>query len=77
MDCNEAVELVTEFLDDALSPHAELKFLNHVRGCMGCTQHLEQVQRTVAELRGLPAEQQLSAETRAQLVAAFSRSVQT
>jgi hypothetical protein len=35
------------------------------------------VQRTIAELRGLPAEQQLSAETRAQLVAAFSRSVQT
>ena len=77
LDCDETVELVTEFLDDALSPHAELKFVNHVRECMDCTQHLEQVQRTIAELRGLPAEQQLSTETRATLLAAFSRSVQT
>ena len=77
LDCDETVELVTEFLDDALSPHAELKFVNHVRECMDCTQHLEQVQRTIAELRGLPAEQQLSTETRASLLAAFSRSVQT
>ena len=77
LDCNEIVELVTEFLDDALSAHAELKFVNHVRGCMGCTQHLDQVQRTIAELRGLPVEQQLSAATRARLLTAFSRSVQT
>lgn len=76
MSCDETVELVTEFLDDALSPHAELKFVNHVRGCLGCARHVEQVQRTIAELRGLTAEQQLPTEARAQLLAAFSRSLE-
>ena len=75
LDCNETIELVTEFLDDALSQHAELKFVNHIRGCLGCTRYLEQVQRTIEELRGLDTDQQLPETTRAQLVAAFSRSV--
>jgi len=77
MACDETVELVTEFLDGALSPHAELRFVNHVRGCLGCARHVEQLQRTIADLRDLPTEQQLPTADRAQLVAAFSRSIQT
>ena len=75
LDCNETIELVTEFLDDSLGPHAELKFINHIRGCLGCARYLEQVQRTIEELRSLETEQQLPEAARAQLVAAFSRSV--
>ena len=77
MDCDETVELVTEFLDDTLSPHAELKFVNHVRGCLGCSEYLEQVQRTVEELRNLDDDERLSEKTRAELVAAFSRSIES
>lgn len=75
LDCNEAIELVTEFLDDALSPHAELKFVNHIRGCHGCAACLDQVRRTIEELRGLETDRQLPQAVRAELVAAFSRSV--
>jgi hypothetical protein len=75
LDCNETIELVTELLDDALSPHTELKFVNHIRGCLGCAAYLDQVQRTIDELRGLETDQQLPQTTRAELVAAFSRSV--
>jgi len=48
-----------------------------VRGCLGCSEYLEQVQRTVEELRNLDIDQRLSEKTRAELVAAFSRSVES
>ncbi|HET6668194.1 MAG TPA: MFS transporter [Intrasporangium sp.] len=75
LDCHEVVELVTEFLEDELDPHAEVRFVNHVRNCLGCSRHLRQVEQTIRELRGLPAEQQLPAQTRAALLASFSASV--
>jgi MFS family permease len=75
LDCNETVELVTEFLDGELSAHAELKFVNHVRGCLGCSRYVEQVQRTIQELRSLPADKQLAAAVRGRLLATFTSSV--
>jgi len=75
LDCNQVVELVTEFLDGGLDQHAELRFVNHVRSCLGCSRHLRQVRRTIRELRHLPTEQQLPPATRAQLLASFSSSV--
>jgi len=77
LDCNETVELVSEFLDGELGPHVELEFVNHVRGCLGCSRYLEQMRLTVAELRDLPADERLPDATRARLVAAFSRSIQS
>jgi predicted MFS family arabinose efflux permease len=75
LDCNEVVELVTEFLDDELSPHTELRFVNHVRGCLGCSRYVEQVQQTIEELRGLPPEHRLAPATRNHLLSTFARSV--
>lgn len=75
LDCNEVVELVTEFLDGGLDQHEELRFINHVRNCLGCARHLSQVQQTIRELRDLPPEQQLPPATRANLLADFSSSV--
>jgi hypothetical protein len=48
-----------------------------VRGCLGCSEYLEQVQRTVEELRNLNDEERLSEKTRAELMAAFSRSIES
>lgn len=76
LDCNEIVELVTEFLDGGLDQHAELRFINHVRHCIGCSRHLRHVERTVRALRDLsPEQQQLPPATRAHLLASFSSSV--
>jgi hypothetical protein len=76
LDCNETVEMVSAFLDGQLNAHMELTFVNHVRGCLGCSRYLEQVRRTIAELQNLPADQRLPDATRAQLLAAFARSIQ-
>jgi anti-sigma factor RsiW len=56
MDCDELVELTTEYLEGAL-PASEVERLErHLRECDGCTAHLAQL-RTAIEVAGrLPAE---------------------
>jgi predicted MFS family arabinose efflux permease len=76
LDCNEAVEIVTEFLEGSLDPHAELQFTNHVRGCLGCSRYLDQVRQTIEELRRLPEQERLPSSTRASLLATFRVSLE-
>ena len=54
--CRELVELVTEYLDDALDPSERARVDAHLTDCDGCTTYLDQVRATVAATRGLPAE---------------------
>lgn len=75
IDCNHVVELVTEFLEDDLDPHAELRFTNHIRGCLGCARYLDQVRQTLDLLRGLPERERLPAVTRAALLDMFRDSL--
>jgi hypothetical protein len=51
--CKQLVELVADYLDDALSPEIRARFEQHLAGCDGCTTYLSQTQRVMAELRGL------------------------
>ncbi len=45
--CADAVELVTEFLDDALSPEDRANFEIHLSLCEGCQAFLDQINRTI------------------------------
>jgi hypothetical protein len=51
--CKQLVELVADYLDDALSPDMRARFEEHLAGCDGCTTYLSQTQRVMAELRDL------------------------
>jgi MFS family permease len=53
IDCRDAVELVTDFLEGGLDPHAELAFVKHVGDCPGCERHVEQMRQTISLLRSL------------------------
>lgn len=70
MACKEFVELVTAFLEGALDPEAEARFVDHLAGCDGCDVYLEQMRRTITTAADLPAEG-LSGDARARLLAAF------
>jgi anti-sigma factor RsiW len=48
MACQELVELVTDYLDDALPPADRDRFGAHLAECDGCTTYLEQIRLTVA-----------------------------
>jgi MFS family permease len=54
--CKQLVELVADYLDDALSPEVKAKFEEHIASCDGCTTYLRQTQQIIAELRDLSTE---------------------
>ena len=70
MPCRELVELVTEYLDDRLSPVDRARFEAHLAACDACRAFLEQFRQTIRALGRLP-EESLSPEARAALLAAF------
>ncbi|MGQ0776723.1 MAG: anti-sigma factor family protein [Pseudonocardiales bacterium] len=70
LNCDEFAELVTAFLDGALDRATEDRFLEHRARCPGCDRYLGQFRETIHCLGELPPET-LSADARAQLLAAF------
>jgi anti-sigma factor RsiW len=46
--CQELVEIITDYLEDALSPADRARFEEHIAGCGNCTAYLEQMRQTVA-----------------------------
>ena len=70
MTCAELVELVTAFLDGALDPETEQRFVEHLAICDGCDIYVDQMRRTIAEV-GRVEPETLSDETREGLLQAF------
>jgi anti-sigma factor RsiW len=70
MDCNEFVELVTEYLDGRLDPDTARRFVEHLAECDGCDRYLDQIRRTVRSLGHLPADG-LDGQVRDRLLTAF------
>ena len=52
--CSELVELVTDYLDDALSNGDRARFEAHIAGCDDCTVYVVQFRETIAALDALP-----------------------
>jgi anti-sigma factor RsiW len=70
MPCRELVELVTDYLEDRLSPRDRERSEAHLADCDACRAYLEQFRQTVRVLGRLP-EESLSADARDRLLAAF------
>lgn len=70
LSCAELVQLVTDYLEDRLSPPARSRFEMHLAYCPPCARYLEQMRGTVALLGNLP-EESVSAEARDHLLGAF------
>jgi len=70
MTCRELVELVTGYLEDALSRQDRQRFEEHLRACDGCRVYLEQM-RVVIETGGRIDEESLEPPVRDALLDAF------
>jgi anti-sigma factor RsiW len=71
--CNLFVELVTEYLDGALSDEEGRRLEEHLTVCTGCTSVLEQF-RTVIRTTGTLGEEDVTSvasEPRAEIMSAF------
>lgn len=56
MKCREVVELMTDYLDGALSTEDRARFEDHIAGCDGCRAYLEQLRETRRVAGGLASE---------------------
>jgi anti-sigma factor RsiW len=70
LTCAQLVELVTDYVEGALSERDRERFEEHVVFCGGCSNYLDQMRRTI-ELTGRLAEEDLSEEAKDGLLAAF------
>jgi len=68
--CAELVELVTEYLDGALSPELVEQFEHHLVTCDGCSVHLHQMRETI-RVTGSLREDDLRPDVAEQLLVAF------
>jgi anti-sigma factor RsiW len=68
--CQEVVELVNDYLDQALPPEEASLFEQHVNFCDGCDWYLHQVRTTIATV-GRISEEEVPPETREKLLNAF------
>ena len=70
MPCQELVELVTDYLEDRLSPVDRIRFEAHIADCEYCATYLEQMRQTIRTL-GRISEDSLSDDARETLLEAF------
>jgi anti-sigma factor RsiW len=70
LSCRELVELVTEYLEDVMTPADRRRFDEHISRCDDCSVYLDQMRRTISALGELPPER-LPDEAREKLLAAF------
>jgi anti-sigma factor RsiW len=70
MSCRELVELVTAYLEGALSLEDRLRFEAHIENCDGCTAYLEQIRQTIA-LTGRLREEDIAPEALSELLRVF------
>ncbi|MFN8227451.1 MAG: zf-HC2 domain-containing protein [Mycobacterium sp.] len=70
MDCNELVELVTAYLDQALDLETRARFDMHLLECDGCENYLQQLRTTIGTLNQI-SDDQLDPVFRNRLLSAF------
>lgn len=70
LTCKEVVELVTNYLENALLPGLRKQLEEYVADCSGCTNYIEQVRLTVGMLHQL-AQEPVFPETKQELLEVF------
>ena len=70
LSCKEVVELVTDYLEQALLPEMRARVDEHLIDCPSCTIYYGQVRQTIAALRKL-TDEAMFPETREELLQQF------
>jgi anti-sigma factor RsiW len=72
MVCQQAVEMVTDYLEDALPGGDRQRYERHLADCPHCTEYLEQVRETI-RLAGRLTPSDMSTEMRDAFADVFRR----
>jgi predicted anti-sigma-YlaC factor YlaD len=69
--CSELVELVTEYLEDAVDDVIRARIDDHLRLCEGCRSYIDEMRSTIAALGLISRSPEPSEPVQAALLAAF------
>ena len=69
--CQEMIEVVTNYLDDAQAPDERQRFERHLSRCAGCTTYVDQMRETIRQTGVVPSEASLPPALRERIVAQF------
>lgn len=70
--CQQAVELVTDYIEGSMSRADRRRFEAHLSSCPHCTAYLAQMRSTI-ELTGHLSSQDLPSEVREELIALYGQ----
>jgi len=70
LTCHEVIEVLTDYLEDALPANERRRVEEHLANCDGCTAYLETLRETI-RLTGMLTEEQIPGEQKEQLLEAF------
>ena len=70
--CQEMVELITDYLEGALSRSQRRRFEAHLAGCEHCTEYLEQMRATI-RLTGRLRSEDLTPQMQEEFAALYRR----
>ena len=70
--CRDAVALMTDYLEGAMSPRKRARLERHLAGCDGCEEYLRQIRITI-DVLGRVEPEDLPIEARDELVELFLR----
>ena len=69
--CQEMIEVVTSYLDDAQVPDDRQRFERHLSRCAGCTTYVDQMRETIRQTSMVPRQESLPPALREEIVAQF------
>ena len=69
--CQEMIEVVTNYLDDALPADEQQRFERHLSYCAGCNTYVDQMRETIRQTGMVPREESLPPALREEIVAQF------
>ena len=70
LTCHEVIDLLSNYIEDALSSDERRRVDEHLALCDGCETYLEQMRETI-RLSGMVTEEQVPEEEKMALLAAF------
>jgi predicted anti-sigma-YlaC factor YlaD len=70
LTCHEVIELLSNYIEGAMSADEQRRVDEHLALCDGCTTYLEQMRESI-RLSGMVTEEQVPDDDKASLLAAF------
>jgi predicted anti-sigma-YlaC factor YlaD len=69
--CQEMIEVITDYLEDALPSDDQQRYERHISYCAGCRAYLDQMRETIRQTGMVPREESLPPALRERIVAQF------